>query len=56
MSVLVTTGSSIKSLIITRSLGKKGVEVIVGDKKNNSIAALSKYAKGKIKYTYYCEN
>jgi len=49
VSVLITKGSSIKALVCARSLGKQGIDVIVGDSGPNP-SSVSKYVKGSLKY------
>lgn len=46
MSVLVTSASAAKGLVITRSLGKKNIDVINTDSERFSAAFFSKYSKG----------
>lgn len=50
MRILVTDGNTLPGLAITRSLGKAGHEVFVGHHKPSSLAAYSRYAKGKCVY------
>ena len=45
MSVLVTSASSAKALVISRSLGRKGIDVIATDSDRFSAAFFSKYCK-----------
>lgn len=50
MSAIVTTASSIKALIITRSLGRKGIQVTTGDKRRYALASLSRYSASSFLY------
>ena len=52
MSVLVTNASSPKSLVITRSLGRKGVEVTTADSERFSPTFFSKYSKHHFLYAH----
>ena len=46
MNVLVTDGDNRAALAITRSLGRKGHRVIVGEKSRPSLASVSRYSSG----------
>ena len=46
MSVVVTNASGAKALVITRSLGRNGIDVITTDSEKFSAAFFSKYSKG----------
>lgn len=50
MKILVTDGNQRAALAVTRSLGTKGIDVIVGESHNNSLSSASKYCKGEIIY------
>ncbi len=50
MSAIVTTASSIKALVIARSLGRNGVRVTTGDKQRHALASLSRYSSGSFIY------
>ena len=50
MKVLVTDGDQRPSLAVTRSLGKRGIEVLVGEEKKDSLASYSKYCSGRVVY------
>ncbi|MCD6599817.1 MAG: ATP-grasp domain-containing protein [Dehalococcoidia bacterium] len=50
MSAIVTTASSIKALIITRSLGRKGIRVATGDKQRFALTSLSRYSTNSFLY------
>ncbi len=52
MSVLVTNASSPKSLVVTRSLGRKGVEVTTADSERFSPTFFSKYSKHHFLYAH----
>lgn len=50
MNILVTDGDNRAALAITRSLGKKGHTVIVGNHKHPTLASSSKYCKSRVIY------
>lgn len=50
MSVLITDGNAKSSLNATRSLGKKGIKVIVGDAEGENLAGASRYCYKCFKY------
>ncbi len=50
MRVLVTDGDNRAALAITRSLGKRGHEVFVGDRLPDSLASNSRYCSGSFSY------
>jgi len=50
MRAFVTDGDQRPALAITRSLGRRGVEVIVGEERPASLASSSKYAAGHRTY------
>lgn len=50
MRVLVTDGDNRAALAITRSLGKKGHEVFVGERSQPSLASKSRYSSGSFIY------
>jgi predicted ATP-grasp superfamily ATP-dependent carboligase len=50
MKVLVTDGDQRSALALTRSLGRRGIQVIVGAEKDRSLAASSKYCAGRLVY------
>lgn len=45
MSVLITNASNVKGLVVTQSLGKKGIEITTTDCESLSAAFFSKYSK-----------
>jgi len=50
MRVLVTDGDNRASLAITRSLGRAGHEVIVGERHRRSLAGSSRYCAARVRY------
>lgn len=50
MKVLVTDGDNRAALAITRSLGKAGHHVIVGEKKETSLSSVSSYCRARFAY------
>lgn len=50
MRVLVLEGAKSAALAIVRSLGKKGIDVTVGERIKFCTAGISKYCKSRIKY------
>lgn len=50
MTILVTDGDQRPALAITRSLGRRGLFVIVGDERRSSLAAASRYCARQITY------
>ena len=48
MSALVTPGSPRSALAVTRSLGRRGIEVIVADEDHRSLAGVSRYCRARI--------
>jgi predicted ATP-grasp superfamily ATP-dependent carboligase/CelD/BcsL family acetyltransferase involved in cellulose biosynthesis len=50
MRVLVTDGDSRAALAVTRSLGRAGHEVFVGEKQTPSLAQMSRYCAGRFRY------
>lgn len=50
MKILVTDGNNRAALAITRSLGKKGYQILVGEKTSSSLAGASKYCQEKFQY------
>ncbi len=48
--VLVTDGDERPALAVTRSLGRRGIEVLVGAEKKGSLASSSKYCAGHVTY------
>lgn len=50
MKVLVTDGDNRAALAITRSLGKSGHKVLVGEKKSPSLASSSAWCSGRFEY------
>lgn len=50
MRVLVTDGDNRAALAVTRSLGRAGHEVIVGEKRHPSLASRSRYCWGSVLY------
>lgn len=51
MNILVTDGDNRAALAITRSLGRKGHKVIVGEKTTRSLASVSRYCSEGWAYT-----
>ena len=51
MKILVTDGNQRSTLAVTRSLGMKGIDVIVGESHDNSLASASKCCKEEIIYS-----
>ena len=50
MRVLVTDGDQRPALAITRSLGRRGINVLVGEATDTSLASSSKYCQGHVTY------
>jgi predicted ATP-grasp superfamily ATP-dependent carboligase len=50
MKAFVTDGSQRPALAITRSLGRRGISVLVGDERPASLASSSKYCSGHVTY------
>ena len=50
MKVLVTDGRQRPALAIVRSLGRRGVPVLVGAEAPTSLASSSKYCEGHVTY------
>ena len=50
MNILVTDGENKAALAITRSLGRLGHRVIVGEKKTPSLAQASRYCAARVTY------
>ena len=50
MKVFVTDGDQRPALAMTRSLGRRGVDVIVGEERPDSLASSSRYAAGHVTY------
>lgn len=50
MRVLILEGAKSAALAIVRSLGKKGIDVTVGERTKFCTAGISKYCKSRIKY------
>lgn len=50
MNVLVTDGNQRAALAITRSLGRRGISVIVGEEHPSSLAAASRYCTRQVVY------
>ena len=50
MNVLVTDGDNRAALAITRSLGRKGHRIIVGEKTQPSLASVSRYCAERLMY------
>lgn len=50
MRILVTDGDNRAALAITRSLGRKGHRVVVGEKKRSSLARASRYCSDGVTY------
>jgi len=48
MNVLVTDGDQRSALAITRSLGRRGVNVIVGEESDRCLASSSRYCTRRI--------
>jgi predicted ATP-grasp superfamily ATP-dependent carboligase len=56
MRVLVTDGNQRSTLAITRSLGRRGISVLVGEATRRSLASSSRYSSGHVAYPspYQC--
>lgn len=50
LTALVTDGDQRPALAITRSLGRRGVSVLVGSEQPDSLASASKYCAGQVTY------
>ena len=50
MRVLVTDGNQRSTLAITRSLGRRGISVLIGEAAERSLASSSRYCKGHVAY------
>src|SRR5262249_2842182 len=50
MNAFVTDGDQRPALAITRSLGRQGVEVIVGEERGSSLASASRYCVRHVTY------
>ncbi len=50
MRVLVTDGNQRSTLAITRSLGRRGISVLVGEAANSSLASSSRYSSAHVTY------
>lgn len=50
MTVLVTDGNERSTLAVTRSLGRAGVDVVVGAERASSLAGASRYCRATIQY------
>jgi predicted ATP-grasp superfamily ATP-dependent carboligase len=50
LRVLVTDGGQRPALAITRSLGRRGVSVLVGEHTESSLASVSRYCAGHVRY------
>jgi len=50
MTVLVTAGDSIKALVVTRSLGQKGIKVYTAEEYSPYLSSFSRYSKKSFKY------
>ncbi len=50
MDVLVTDGDQRATVAVVRSLGRKGLQVIVGERRDKSLAACSKFCSGQFVY------
>lgn len=50
MRVLVTDGETRAALAITRSLGRRGHDVVVGDTRDRSLAKASRYCRRQLRY------
>lgn len=48
--VFVTDGNQRATLALTRSLGRRGIQVLVGDEKRHSLASSSRYCAGHVTY------
>jgi predicted ATP-grasp superfamily ATP-dependent carboligase len=56
LTVFVTDGDQRPALAIVRALGRRGLRVIVGDERANSLASLSKYCARHVRYPSPCED
>src|SRR4051794_17613943 len=50
MHVFVTDGNQRPALAITRSLGRRGISVVVGEEHPTSLAGSSRYCTGRVLY------
>lgn len=50
MPIIVTEGEQRSSLAVTRSLGRRGLKVIVGEMHKKSLSSYSRYARGSFIY------
>lgn len=50
MNVFITDGNQRTALAVTRSLGRRGIEVLVGEEKGGSLASSSKYCSSHVTY------
>jgi len=50
MKVLVTDGDQRPALAVARSLGRRGITVLVGGEKSSNLASSSKYCGGQVSY------
>jgi predicted ATP-grasp superfamily ATP-dependent carboligase len=50
MKALVTDGDERPALAVTRSLGRRGISVIVGEERRGSLASASRYCSGQVTY------
>lgn len=50
MKVFVTDGDERPALAVTRSLGRRGIAVLVGEERRTSLASSSRYCSGHITY------
>lgn len=56
MTILVTAGEQRASLAVTRSLGRRGIKVIVGDMHRGCLTSYSRYARGSFVYPFIGSN
>lgn len=50
MRVLVTDGENRAALAVTRSLGRRGHHVVVGERRGSALAQVSRYCGGRVTY------
>jgi predicted ATP-grasp superfamily ATP-dependent carboligase len=56
MTVLITAGEERSSLAVARSLGRRGLRVIVGEMREKSLTSYSRYAHGNFVYPFLGSN
>ena len=56
MTVLITYGKHRSSLTVTRSLGRRGLKIIVGAMNKKSLTSYSRYAQESFVYPFVGNN